>query len=161
RVRARLPLGHPRPGRRAGPRPGVDRGDAGAGRPRRRDGGGCPTGARRPRFPPAGRGLPAPALLLHRPGRLGLGARCARAAAAAPPTRRAAPAPVAAGGGHTAVTRTAESVADEIERWLDAGAADGFSLTPPTRPGRITDCVDQVVPLLQRRGRFRREYEGT
>ena len=32
---------------------------------------------------------------------------------------------------------------------------------PPTLPGGIEDFVDQVVPVLQRRGRFRREYEGT
>ena len=56
---------------------------------------------------------------------------------------------------------TPESVADEIERWVDAGAADGFNLMPPTLPGGIEDFVDQVVPVLQRRGRFRREYEGT
>ena len=66
-----------------------------------------------------------------------------------------------AGGGHATVIGTPESVADEIERWVDAGAADGFNLMPPTLPGGITDFVDQVVPLLQRRGRFRREYEGT
>ena len=68
---------------------------------------------------------------------------------------------LAAGGGHATVIGTPESVADEIERWVDAGAADGFNLMPPTLPGGITDFVDQVVPLLQRRGRFRREYEGT
>lgn len=68
---------------------------------------------------------------------------------------------LAAGGGHATFIGTPESVADEIERWVDAGAADGFNLMPPTLPGGITDFVDQVVPLLQRRGRFRREYEGT
>ena len=68
---------------------------------------------------------------------------------------------LAAGGGHATVIGTPESVADEIERWVDAGAADGFNLMPPTLPGGITDFVEQVVPVLQRRGRFRREYEGT
>ena len=68
---------------------------------------------------------------------------------------------LAAGGGHATVIGTPESVADEIERWVDAGAADGFNLMPPTLPGGIEDFVDQVVPVLQRRGRFRREYEGT
>jgi FMN-dependent oxidoreductase (nitrilotriacetate monooxygenase family) len=67
---------------------------------------------------------------------------------------------LAAGGGHATVIGTPESVADEIERWVDAGAADGFNLMPPTLPGGITDFVDQVVPILQHRGRFRREYEG-
>ena len=68
---------------------------------------------------------------------------------------------LAAGGGHATVIGTPEQVADEIERWVDAGAADGFNLMPPTLPGGIEEFVDQVVPVLQRRGRFRREYEGT
>jgi FMN-dependent oxidoreductase (nitrilotriacetate monooxygenase family) len=68
---------------------------------------------------------------------------------------------LAAGGGHATFVGTPESVADEIERWVDAGAADGFNLMPPTLPGGITEFVDRVVPVLQRRGRFRREYEGT
>lgn len=67
---------------------------------------------------------------------------------------------LAAGGGHATVIGTPESVADEIERWVDAGAADGFNLMPPTLPGGLEDVVEQVVPELQRRGRFRREYEG-
>ncbi|MCT1908812.1 LLM class flavin-dependent oxidoreductase [Brachybacterium paraconglomeratum] len=68
---------------------------------------------------------------------------------------------LAAGGGHATVIGTPEQVADEIERWVDAGAADGFNLMPPTLPGGIEEFVDQVVPVLQRRGRFRCEYEGT
>ena len=67
---------------------------------------------------------------------------------------------LAAGGGHATVIGTPESVADEIERWVDGGAADGFNLMPPALPGGIEEFVDQVVPILQRRGRFRREYEG-
>ncbi|ATG50389.1 LLM class flavin-dependent oxidoreductase [Brachybacterium vulturis] len=68
---------------------------------------------------------------------------------------------LAAGGGHATVIGTPETVADEIERWVDAGAADGFNLMPPTLPGGIEDFVDQVVPVLQERGRFRREYAGS
>lgn len=66
---------------------------------------------------------------------------------------------LAAGGGHATVIGTPEQVADEIERWVDGGAADGFNLMPPTLPGGIEEFVDQVVPVLQRRGRFRCEYE--
>jgi len=68
---------------------------------------------------------------------------------------------LAAGGGHATFIGTPESVADEIERWVDAGAADGFNLMPATLPGGIEDFVDQVVPVLQERGRFRREYSGS
>ncbi|MDZ5077519.1 LLM class flavin-dependent oxidoreductase [Nesterenkonia sp. HG001] len=68
---------------------------------------------------------------------------------------------LAAGGGHCTMVGTPESIADEIERWVDAGAADGFNLMPPTLPGGIEDFVEHVVPELQRRGRFRSEYTGT
>lgn len=68
---------------------------------------------------------------------------------------------LAAGGGHATFIGTPESVADEIERWVDAGAADGFNLMPPTLPGGIDDIVDHLVPVLQARGRFRREYDTT
>lgn len=67
---------------------------------------------------------------------------------------------LAAGGGHCTMVGTPETIADEIERWVDSGAADGFNLMPPTLPGGLEDFVDQVVPELQRRGRFRTDYEG-
>jgi hypothetical protein len=47
-----------------------------------------------------------------------------------------------------------------MEAWMDGGAADGFNITPTHLPGGIDDFVELVVPELQRRGRFRREYEG-
>lgn len=68
---------------------------------------------------------------------------------------------LAAGGGHCTMVGTPESIADEIERWLDEGGADGFNLMPPSLPQGVEDFVEQVVPELQRRGRFRTEYEGS
>lgn len=56
---------------------------------------------------------------------------------------------------------TPESIADEIELWLDEGGADGFNLMPPSSPYGVRDFVEHVVPELQRRGRFRTEYEGS
>jgi FMN-dependent oxidoreductase (nitrilotriacetate monooxygenase family) len=67
---------------------------------------------------------------------------------------------LAAGGGHATFVGTPEAIADEIERWVDGGGADGFNLMPPTLPGGIEDFVDHVIPILQQRGRFRREYSG-
>jgi len=67
---------------------------------------------------------------------------------------------LAAGGGHCTMVGTPQSIADEIERWLDSGAADGFNLMPPDLPGGIEDFVDLVIPELQRRGRFRTSYES-
>ncbi len=55
---------------------------------------------------------------------------------------------------------TPEQIADDIERWFRAGAADGFNLMPDVLPGGLQDFVDEVVPILQRRGLFRTEYEG-
>ena len=53
---------------------------------------------------------------------------------------------------------TAETVADEIERWFVGGAADGFNLMVSS-PHDFTLFVDRVVPILQARGLFRTEYE--
>ncbi|WDZ95169.1 LLM class flavin-dependent oxidoreductase [Herbaspirillum sp. WKF16] len=64
------------------------------------------------------------------------------------------------GGGHRVLVGTPEQVADEIERWFKAGAADGFNLMPDALPGGLQDFADGVVPILQRRGLFRREYAG-
>ncbi len=55
---------------------------------------------------------------------------------------------------------TASQVADVMEDWVDRGAADGFNITPTHLPQGIDDFVAAVVPELQRRGRFRTEYEG-
>ncbi len=55
---------------------------------------------------------------------------------------------------------TASQIADVMEEWMDAGAADGFNITPAYLPGGIEDFAAMVVPELQRRGRFRTEYEG-
>lgn len=68
---------------------------------------------------------------------------------------------LAAGGGHCTMVGTAESIADEIEEWVDEGGADGFNLMPPSLPAGLVDFVAEVVPELQRRGRFRTEYAGS
>ncbi|WP_217551729.1 LLM class flavin-dependent oxidoreductase [Streptomyces sp. GbtcB6] len=61
----------------------------------------------------------------------------------------------------SAVAGTPEQIADHIETWFHAYAADGFNISFPYLPGPAEDFVDQVVPLLQRRGLLRTEYEGT
>lgn len=58
------------------------------------------------------------------------------------------------------VVGTAADVADQMEAWMDGGAADGFNVTPTHKPGGVTDFIEQVIPELRRRGRFRTEYEG-
>jgi hypothetical protein len=64
------------------------------------------------------------------------------------------------GRGHLTFAGTPEQVADAITLWWDSGAADGFNIMPPVLPRGLTEFVDQVVPILQRRGLFRTDYEG-
>jgi len=56
---------------------------------------------------------------------------------------------------------TPADIADTMQEWFEAGACDGFNITPATLPGGGEDFVARVVPELQRRGLFRTEYEGT
>jgi FMN-dependent oxidoreductase (nitrilotriacetate monooxygenase family) len=61
------------------------------------------------------------------------------------------------GMGHRIVAGRPEQIADTMIDWLDHGAADGFNVLPEG----FDDFADQVIPELQRRGRFRTAYEGT
>ena len=55
---------------------------------------------------------------------------------------------------------TAADIADEIDRYIQADACDGFILVPHLTPHGLDEFVDRVVPLLQERGAFRTEYAG-
>jgi alkanesulfonate monooxygenase len=65
-------------------------------------------------------------------------------------------------GGHggLAMLGTPAMIADQMEEWLETRASDGFTLQIPYLPQGLDDVVDRVIPELQRRGLFRREYEG-
>ena len=52
------------------------------------------------------------------------------------------------------------TVADRLEEWFATEACDGFVLAATHVPGAYEDFVHLVVPELQRRGLFRREYAG-
>ncbi|KXU31497.1 nitrilotriacetate monooxygenase [Sphingobium sp. 22B] len=67
---------------------------------------------------------------------------------------------VALGRGHGIVVGTPETIADHMQYWMEAEAADGFNIVPSHLPVAIDDFVDLVVPELQRRGLFRTDYEG-
>ena len=62
--------------------------------------------------------------------------------------------------GTRSVRGTPGHVADVLEEWFTTGAADGFMFIVHLQPAGLADIVDKVVPELQRRGLFRREYEG-
>ncbi len=59
------------------------------------------------------------------------------------------------------VVGTPEQVADMLERWYRADTGSGFSIAPDVAADGVTDFIDQVVPLLQQRGVFRKEYAGS
>ncbi|MDJ0413347.1 LLM class flavin-dependent oxidoreductase [Rhodococcus opacus] len=56
---------------------------------------------------------------------------------------------------------TAAQVAEEIDRYVQADACDGFILVPHLTPAGLDEFVEKVVPELQNRGSFRSEYSGT
>ncbi|MFP5020670.1 NtaA/DmoA family FMN-dependent monooxygenase [Pseudonocardia phyllosphaerae] len=55
---------------------------------------------------------------------------------------------------------TPEHVADEIDRYVQADACDGFILGSHVSPSGLDEIVDRVVPILQERGVFRTGYDG-
>jgi alkanesulfonate monooxygenase len=65
-------------------------------------------------------------------------------------------------GGYSglAFVGTPATIADEMQEWLEGEGSDGFNVMFPYLPQGLDDFVDRVVPELQRRGIFRREYEG-
>jgi FMN-dependent oxidoreductase (nitrilotriacetate monooxygenase family) len=67
---------------------------------------------------------------------------------------------IAGGYGGLAFTGTPATIADQMEEWLYGEGCDGFNIMFPYVPGGLDDFVDKVVPELQRRGLFRKEYEG-
>ncbi len=60
-----------------------------------------------------------------------------------------------------AMVGTPAAIADEMQAWLEAGASDGFNIMVSDLPQGLEDFTRKVVPELQARGLFRRDYEGT
>ncbi|WP_194891946.1 LLM class flavin-dependent oxidoreductase [Catenulispora pinisilvae] len=65
------------------------------------------------------------------------------------------------GRGHRTFTGTPVQIADTIQHYFENGAADGFNIMPAVLPSGLETFVDKVVPILQERGLFRTEYEGS
>jgi len=63
------------------------------------------------------------------------------------------------GGGHQQIVGTPGQVADMMQEWLRAGAADGFTLMIDMLPSGIHQVTEMLVPELQSRGLFHTEYE--
>jgi alkanesulfonate monooxygenase SsuD/methylene tetrahydromethanopterin reductase-like flavin-dependent oxidoreductase (luciferase family) len=62
---------------------------------------------------------------------------------------------------HHSFVGTPGQLADLVQTWFEEGACDGFNIMPPVFHDQLAKFVDHAVPELQRRGLFRREYEGT
>ncbi|RKN80489.1 LLM class flavin-dependent oxidoreductase [Paenibacillus ginsengarvi] len=54
---------------------------------------------------------------------------------------------------------TPEGLAERMEEWYRAYGSDGFHVKPALLPAGIEELVDEVVPILQRKGLFRTDYE--
>jgi FMN-dependent oxidoreductase (nitrilotriacetate monooxygenase family) len=67
---------------------------------------------------------------------------------------------IAGSYGGLAMVGTPNMIADQMEEWFFGRGCDGFNIMFPWVPGGLDEFVDRVVPELQRRGLFRREYEG-
>ncbi|HEY2319143.1 MAG TPA: NtaA/DmoA family FMN-dependent monooxygenase [Solirubrobacteraceae bacterium] len=104
---------------------------------------------------------PFPPELLDDAPKTSFGAVIYRLAESEPTTFRNVAMKVSALPGGLDYTGTPEGMADLIAEWFDAGACDGFTLMPNILPTELEIFVDQVVPILQRRGIARREYLGT
>jgi len=68
---------------------------------------------------------------------------------------------VAGARGKNTIHGSPQRVADYMEEWFTKQACDGFCVMPPYIPGAHDDFCNLVIPELQRRGLFRKEYEGT
>jgi len=67
----------------------------------------------------------------------------------------------AAARGHWVIYGTPARIADILEEWFCGGLADGFIVMPAYFPGAFDDFVNLVVPELQRRGLYRKDYGGS
>lgn len=63
------------------------------------------------------------------------------------------------GGDGPVIVGSAERIADEIEAWVDETGVDGFNLAATAVPEAWEQVADLLIPELQKRGRFKKEYK--
>jgi FMN-dependent oxidoreductase (nitrilotriacetate monooxygenase family) len=73
---------------------------------------------------------------------------------------RACAVEVARSRSHGSFVGTPDQLADHMQTWLEDGACDGFNIMPAYFPAELDVFVQEAVPVLQRRGLFRSDYEG-
>ncbi|MDO4888536.1 MAG: NtaA/DmoA family FMN-dependent monooxygenase [Actinomycetaceae bacterium] len=62
---------------------------------------------------------------------------------------------------HPTPVGPARVIADHMQEWFEAGACDGFWVSPDVNEDGIDAFVDEVIPILRERGLFHEEYRGT
>lgn len=60
--------------------------------------------------------------------------------------------------GHYTFTGSYQDLADEMIKWVDNDACDGFNIMPPLMPESLNDLFDNVIPILQEKGRYKKAY---
>jgi alkanesulfonate monooxygenase len=65
---------------------------------------------------------------------------------------------VAIGGRGPLFVGSPQRIADTLIDWIEKTDVDGFNLAYAVTPESFQDFVDLVIPELQRRGAFKREY---
>ena len=66
----------------------------------------------------------------------------------------------AGASGHAVFVGTPEGAADTMQEWFEGGGCDGWNLIPPFVPGPALECLEWLVPELQRRGLAQTAYAG-
>ena len=61
---------------------------------------------------------------------------------------------------HPVIVGPGIEAANHMQKWFEAGAADGFWISPDVNEDGIDTFVNEVVPILQERGLFHLDYEG-
>jgi len=64
----------------------------------------------------------------------------------------------AIGGRGPVLVGSPATVADKLQEWLEDGDCDGFNLSFAIAPGNFEDVVELLIPELQKRGVFKRDY---
>ena len=62
------------------------------------------------------------------------------------------------GSRNPAIVGSAEEIADDLISWVDETDIDGYNLSRIVTPEGLEDFVDLVVPILQERGVYKRDY---
>ncbi len=64
------------------------------------------------------------------------------------------------GRGQRTIKGTPVAIVDQMQRWFESRAVDGYLIQPPILPASLEEFNSRIIPELQNRGLFRTEYSG-